>query len=333
MEPPAKCAKLSHSEKSESGSILFSRLINNKICFMGCFPKFFFQSSNSEVVNLFGSNGNMFRSGDVMELSGPPGSGKSTFLLAIVASCLMPKLFTLGGKKVNFDGPELSVLYIDCDIKFSVMRLVSLLEHIILDRLLSLNNSSYDPNIIAADMIEESLKRFSFVTSKSSNELLAILKRVEYFVKKGLPIQLICIDSISAYQWLHVHSSLTKNANMKHVCEEQEELLNCIGRLSHELNVSIIFTCGVSFGDKSFFSDCAINNYTGLPLRPWNEIVSHKVVLNRSYKNPTAKKDNQIRVWIPSHRRNNKLIELPSRHFVFDRFLIPNILNADSVKT
>ncbi|XP_011404337.1 PREDICTED: DNA repair protein XRCC2-like [Amphimedon queenslandica] len=91
---------------------------------LGDFKFKFFSSLNQ---------GRGLRTGDVFELSGDHGTGKSEIFLNMVAEALIPKYYQdyiLGGK-------EIGVVFISTNYKFDLLRLVEILEHKLFVRLSS----------------------------------------------------------------------------------------------------------------------------------------------------------------------------------------------------
>ena len=62
--------------------------------------------------------------GDVIQIIGEPGSGKSELMMNITAECVLPRY--LNGKLV--EGGEMGVAYISTDKRMDVHRLVALLK-------------------------------------------------------------------------------------------------------------------------------------------------------------------------------------------------------------
>ena len=62
--------------------------------------------------------------GDVVELTGHTGSGKTELLYQIAAACILPKKWLA----FEIQGRELAVVYFDLDFRFNVLRFMVVLE-------------------------------------------------------------------------------------------------------------------------------------------------------------------------------------------------------------
>ncbi|CAM6102462.1 unnamed protein product [Calypogeia fissa] len=77
---------------------------------------------------------------NVLEIAGPPGSGKTELLLQSVVSCILPKEW----EGISLGGSEKPVLYLDLDCRFDIRRLVHLLESRIYDAEMRLYDMAWD---------------------------------------------------------------------------------------------------------------------------------------------------------------------------------------------
>ncbi|XP_069120569.1 DNA repair protein XRCC2-like [Argopecten irradians] len=172
---------------------------------------------------------------DVFELYGCEGCGKTEMLLHIACSLILPKTW----RGWNFGGCGASLVFIDTDYKFSILRLVTLLEKKITEFVeqnqpvtssenlgATFNSNSGDIEIL----IKESLERLLVMQCKSSSQLLATLHSVENNISTNPDICVIMIDSISAFYWLdRCNGGESKMA--------QEHIMNLIvDILSHLVN-------------------------------------------------------------------------------------------------
>ena len=78
--------------------------------------------------------------GDILEIYGGEGVGKSELLLNLVTSVLLPG--TRGQHQDDGQGNQTQVIWVDCDLKFSVLRLAVLLEQWIVSEQSEKNNDS-----------------------------------------------------------------------------------------------------------------------------------------------------------------------------------------------
>ena len=67
--------------------------------------------------------------GNVVEFSGQEGSGKTEMLLHLIANCILPKSW----KDLKLNGRSVGVVFVDTDYHFQLLRLVTIMEHRILN--------------------------------------------------------------------------------------------------------------------------------------------------------------------------------------------------------
>ncbi|XP_046365880.1 DNA repair protein XRCC2-like [Haliotis rufescens] len=175
-------ARQKSMSKSESGAQLLARL-GSRPSLEKVEPKLF-------------PNG--LSPGEVVELFGAEGTGKSEVLLHCIAKCILPPewlTFDLGGLGTK-------VIFIDTDYKFSILRLVILLEKKITD----IVNTEVDETKPSSDEIEvfitKCLKRLYLVRCNSSHQLLCTLHSLETNIAADSDFAGIMIDSISAFYWI-----------------------------------------------------------------------------------------------------------------------------------
>jgi DNA-repair protein XRCC2 len=133
--------------------------------------------------------------GSVTEIYGKEGTGKTQFLISLMADCIIPTSW----QGVALKGLNTEVVYIDTDFHFSLMRLVGVLECRIKACLqTNANNTAFDID----ECINGCLQRLHIVRCHSSLQLLIALHSLEEMLKKMPQMSVLIIDSISAFYWL-----------------------------------------------------------------------------------------------------------------------------------
>ncbi|KAI0257603.1 hypothetical protein BJV78DRAFT_1278098 [Lactifluus subvellereus] len=127
--------------------------------------------------------------GDILELLGPSGSGKSHLLYYLICSCILPLRFG-GWNKV-------SVVF-DTDGTFDIHRLQTLLRGRLKHNFPSDEHST-------GQIISVALRNVHIFRPNSSSQLAAGLANLSTYHMSNLPtseIALLAIDSVSAFYWL-----------------------------------------------------------------------------------------------------------------------------------
>ncbi|CDP18757.1 unnamed protein product [Coffea canephora] len=265
------------------------------------------------------------RPGNVVEVAGPPSSGKTHILMQAAISCILPKQW----KGVQFGGMERLAVFVDLDCRFDVLRFSRLLKH----KLIQANSNDmksqtqYDKELFA-----ECMRRFLYIRCYNSLEFLATLKTMNKQLQKqkdiqGVGVHLLVLDSIGAFYWMDRalpsllvggsnRKSLSLQIVMENVVQDLQKLL-----LVHPLLV--LATKNSISGDKSTADELMRNTSSGP--RPkhreympsvWQSFVTHRIHVAASEHNGNHQRQHTyLTEWI-----------LPSVNFS-DRFVI----NEDGV--
>lgn len=116
-----------------------------------------------------------------------------------MAGIILPKTW----KSINLNGKDASVIFIDNDYKFSIIRLVTLMENRIHATLKNAHQA--EENFTYNDvelLIQKCLSKLSLIRCTSSSELLVTLYSLEQTLLSNPNISVIMIDSISAFYWI-----------------------------------------------------------------------------------------------------------------------------------
>ena len=126
------------------------------------------------------------------------GTGKSELLLHLVAKCILPKTWNT----FELSGFGVRVVLIDCDYKFSILRLALVLEKRILK---AVEKSDGDAGSFSNEHVEsfirDCLKNLSVIHCSNSPQLLCTIHSLENTFSTEPEISCLMIDSISAFYW------------------------------------------------------------------------------------------------------------------------------------
>ncbi|KAJ3750228.1 hypothetical protein DFH05DRAFT_1531800 [Lentinula detonsa] len=134
------------------------------------------------------------RLGDVVEIQGPPASGKSHLLYLLMCICIIPTTHA----SISLGGWDKVVLFFDTDASFDLVRFERLLtSH--LEAALNTNISTVQ------QLVKRSLKNLHIFRPTSSIQLAATLLCLPSYHHTKLPdseIGILAVDSMSAFYWL-----------------------------------------------------------------------------------------------------------------------------------
>uniref|UniRef100_A0A8D3D1M8 X-ray repair cross complementing 2 n=1 Tax=Scophthalmus maximus TaxID=52904 RepID=A0A8D3D1M8_SCOMX len=234
------------AEMSESGAQLFARLEARR-CLKDIEPR------------LFPGDGGP-QHGEVVELYGSEGTGKTELLYHLLCRCVLPNAA---------GGLEADVVFVDTDYSLDMLRLVSIMES-------RLNSWMRENN---EEACRSCLSRLLVVHCSSSSQLLLTLHFLENSFSSRPGLALLLIDSISAFYW---PDRCEGGANL---AKQEEKLSKCselLGRLLRDYRITVFATChairrSYSGPSSSSFSD---------PDRPylcraWQRLVIHRLLCSR----------------------------------------------------
>lgn len=215
--------------------------------------------------NLFGDIPEGIQPGDVVEFSGQEGSGKTEMLLHLIANCILPKSW----KDLKLNGRSVGVVYVDTDYHFQLLRLVTIMEHRILNAIkvtqtrAENNRSTTGENIPGTDsahypekysdyedFIKFCLGRLFIVHCNSSIQLLVTVLSLENLLAAKPEVGVFIIDSLSAFYWLDRCSGGESQGHQEH---NQRKIVDVVRKYAQQYRVVLIATKQTIFGssDKS----------------------------------------------------------------------------------
>ncbi|XP_052220663.1 DNA repair protein XRCC2-like isoform X2 [Dreissena polymorpha] len=246
---------------------------------------------------------------DVIEIYGEEGTGKSEFLSHLIVQCILPEAWS----SIDLGGRGASVIFIDTEYKFSILRLVSLMEKQVLQKLADCGKEfRLDASQIEV-FIEECLERLYIVRCSSSEELVITLHSLEGVICNDPNISLVMIDSISAFYWLDRSlggdSIPAQEANLKLTVEALTKLVNTYNLVlfatksavyKKKSQDSVGFDRGSGVYDMSN-TGCGRNClsedldllHAEFMCKPWQRFVSHRLILVKDTGNQASDAGNQ----------------------------------------
>jgi len=130
------------------------------------------------------------QNGDVVELCGEQGSGRSSLLQHLMIECILPK---------HHNGCNAGVIYFDLDCHFELLRVISIIER---------------RTGASEEEVKKWLKNLHIVRCDSSEQLVITLHSMEPLIANSqVPVSLIILDSISSFYW--IDSSAIVNTSVK----------------------------------------------------------------------------------------------------------------------
>ncbi|XP_016887263.1 DNA repair protein XRCC2 isoform X2 [Cynoglossus semilaevis] len=209
--------------------------------------------------------------GGVVELYGPEGTGKTELLYHLICRCVLPK---------SAGGLELDVMFVDTDYSLDMFRLVSILD----SRLnKALPKSSPSAGSDEEALLRSCLSRLLVVHCSSSAQLLLTLHFLENSFSSRPSLELLLIDSISAFYWLD------RCEGGPSFSKQEEKLSKCsdlLSRLLRDYRITVFATChsirrvqtGLSSSASLSYSSDSDRSYL---CRSWQRLVTHRLMCFR----------------------------------------------------
>ncbi|XP_029003789.1 DNA repair protein XRCC2 [Betta splendens] len=201
--------------------------------------------------------------GEMVELYGTEGTGKTELLYHLLCRCVLPK---------EAGGLEVDVVFVDTDYGLDMLRLVSILD----SRLNTAQSGSSSSAGSDETVLRSCLSRLLVIHCSSSAQLLLTLHFLENSLSSRPALALLLIDSISAFYWVD------RCEGGGSIAKQEERLSKCaelLGRLLRDYRLSVCATCHAirrsNDGQASSDSD---RSYL---CRAWQRLVTHRLLLSR----------------------------------------------------
>uniref|UniRef100_A0A3B3YRZ9 RecA family profile 1 domain-containing protein n=1 Tax=Poecilia mexicana TaxID=48701 RepID=A0A3B3YRZ9_9TELE len=201
---------------------------------------------------LFADDGGPDR-GEVVEVYGPEGTGKTELLYHLLCRCVLPE--AAGGLEVD-------VVFVDTDYSLDMFRLASVLDS---------GSAGSDDAVLRS-----CLSRLLVVRCSSSSQLLLTLHFLETTLSSRPRAALLLIDSISAFYW-------SDRSEAASVAKQEEKLSRCselLGRLLRDYRITIFATCHPIRRGSNGPPSSSEADRSHL-CRAWQRLVTHRLVCSR----------------------------------------------------
>ena len=240
--------------------------------------------------NLFGDIPEGIQPGNVVEFSGQEGSGKTEMLLHLIANCILPKSW----KDLKLNGKSVGVVYVDTDYHFQLLRLVTIMEHRILNAIKDVQTGSFLENYRSnhldnipvsdsthypekysdyEDFIKSCLGRLFIAHCNSSIKLLATVLSLESLLATKPEVGVFMIDSLSAFYWLDRFNGGENSSHQEH---NQRKIVDIIRKYAQQYNLVLIATKQAIFGSSDK------NAHRGLLCQAWQKLVNYQFEFDRN---------------------------------------------------
>lgn len=232
----------------------------------------------------------------------------------LITRCILPKVW----KDIPVGGPESKVIFISTDYKFSLLRLVLILEKKITEILQShlskvSQNANDGDNVAELDIesevqlfTDDCLQRAQVVYCSSSWQLFLTLHSLEYQLTTDASFSLLVIDSISTFYWL---DRFCANDNISNQGLNIRRITKILKKFVNDLNIFVIAT------KLSFFKPKSSDN-----LDPTND---NSFIINLNAVNNPG-------IYTTAKQSHTKYLDKSWENFVCKRWVFTEISAAES---
>eukprot|EP01135_Chromosphaera_perkinsii_P002960 Nk52_evm71s230 gene=Nk52_evmTU71s230 len=212
-----------------------------------------------------------FREGDIVELNGASGSGKSEILFGIIANFILPR---------EWGGLQKGAVFVDVDYKFDILRIVNIVRFLVVQREYSLKGQGVNACVLK-NIVQQSLQRLYVVRPESPNHLVMCLYRLAYFFNERSTFKVLALDSISASYWIDKAEALD---NFNDQGQRVKQMARVIKNIADECRVLFICSKAELFATSY---DRKNNRYSNAKrsseflCKSWQDIVTYRFLLQR----------------------------------------------------
>lgn len=196
---------------------------------------------------------------------------------------------------IHLSGHDAGVIFIDTEMKFSILRLVNLLEKYILKKV----TESSVPSNIESDKLEsfimKCLKNLHVILCPDSEKFVITLNSLESLLANNPNISSIMIDSISAFYWIDRaaggESVPLQETNMKLATQAIMKLVNTYNLVVFAVKHAVFkkksqegcldtLTDGrpVNISIENYLAQDFDQYHAEFLCKPWQKFVSHRLV-------------------------------------------------------
>ena len=246
----------------------------------------------------------------VLELRGPPSSGKTHLLYFFLILCVIPE----NHQDIRLGGSDKAAIVFDMDLSFDVIRFNQLLD----GHLLSLLPSDKSA---ASSIARRSLQRLHIFRPDSSLQLAATLSQLakyHAFCLPGEKIGLLAIDSVNANYWpdrFTLEQTRASTPNKRRVVPSLQHILMAAEPLRRSCGFTTVITNRIQSlpdGDVG----CSLNLRDVSPVGVFTSLAASTPVLTLSLcGSHRLEKDEGT-----AHRAHGLIQTSEKRTFIFDIF-------------
>lgn len=228
--------------------------------------------------------------GNVVEFCGQEGSGKTEMLLHLIANCILPKSW----KDLKLNGRSVGVVFVDTDYHFHLLRLVTILEHRILNAIKETqtgvfpenSRTNHFENVPGDDLarypekysdyenfIKSCLSLLFIVHCNSSIQLLATVLSLENLLAAKPEVGVFMIDSLSAFYWLDRCSG---GESQNHQESNQRKIVDVMRKYTQQYRVVLIAT------KQSIFGSTEKTAHREYLCQAWQRLVNFRYEFDRN---------------------------------------------------
>ena len=213
---------------------------------------------------------NGFCEGDIVEISGDLSTGKRELISKIIVNSVLPTEWN--GFKM--DGLAKGVVLIDANLKFDLIRMVSILKMTVWRRIRSSHwyGDEKEWDLLLSGITEDSLRRLHVIRPESPEHLILCLYNLSYFFQSEKFFKLLVIDGIGCCYW-------TDKAEIADSFGESSQRLKQVSRIVKHLvdDYSLLFICTKA----QLFNNHSSMKGSDYLIKQWKNMVTHRFFLKR----------------------------------------------------
>lgn len=206
------------------------------------------ENLSPEIISSHGPN-----PGDIIEISGESGTGKTQHVMELIAQTIIP--VELGGKGA-------SVIVIDTNSNFHVPLLLAKIieKHLIHHRSSACPSTDTEDLQVAtrtvAETVLEAMKKITFFKCYSGTEYQLALLSCTNFLTRNVSVSLMVVDSIVTFYWSDFSDE--KPIRMDTYVKQRVQELR---QITNQFKLVAVYTRPAEFGSNSTLTDGQNPNY------------------------------------------------------------------------
>lgn len=164
--------------------------------------------------------------GQIIEVTGDEGTGKTLLVTDFLARCLLPKSY----KDIQLPGKNCGAIFVNCNHHFDLFRLAEILQYHIKENYRNLKSN------IVQEIINNSLKNLAVINCYTNEQFQATLLNLESLILQETNNSLLIMDTIASFYWIQrIHSNISYNAYYI-------SIINSLKSLASKFNITVVYT-------------------------------------------------------------------------------------------